>query len=446
LIGMGLLWSSGALAQSSTSVLIGNVVDASTKAPVSDVVVTATSPSLQGEQVVVTDATGLYRVPQLRPGVYTLRLEKESYRPYSRTGIDVVADRTLRLNVELLPETAGTETVTVVGTPPTVDVGSSTVGTTITSDFIRNVPISRPGLFGNANRSFESLAVAAPQVSTDVYGLAINGTTSPENVPRRRPAVNNTAYGTNGSTLTSEFFDEVNVITGGYMPEYGRTTGGAVSGVTKSGGNDFHGAVFGTFTPGVLAGPAREVFSGGATRATANLFNLGDFGATLGGYIIKDKLWFFVGAQYAAYRYSYNRTYYALDDNRVFQQISQPGWLACADPAVRRCAQLQLHRQSSLSTISSDHARHGELHGHPDLGWRHRQPEHHLRRPREQRHLARIPRPRQLGNRHIQRARRAAEVRHLRRGGSAQQLLPRQATAARCSRRIPLSEGCNPDR
>jgi len=108
-------------------------------------VVTATSPALQGEQVVVTDATGLYRVPQLPPGTYTLRFEKESYRPYSRTAIEVVADRTLRLNVELLPETAGTETVTVVGTPPTIDVGSSTTGTTVGQDFIRNIAVGRPG-------------------------------------------------------------------------------------------------------------------------------------------------------------------------------------------------------------------------------------------------------------------------------------------------------------
>ena len=61
---LGLLPASVALAQINTSVLVGNVVDASTKTPVADVVVTATSPSLQGEQVVVTDATGLYRVPQ----------------------------------------------------------------------------------------------------------------------------------------------------------------------------------------------------------------------------------------------------------------------------------------------------------------------------------------------------------------------------------------------
>ena len=84
-----LVASPAALAQGSTSVLTGNVVDASTRAPVADVVVTATSPSLQGEQVVVTDSSGLYRVPQLPPGTYTLRFEKETYRPYSRTAIEV---------------------------------------------------------------------------------------------------------------------------------------------------------------------------------------------------------------------------------------------------------------------------------------------------------------------------------------------------------------------
>src|SRR5262249_55103729 len=101
-----------------TSVLLGTVRDAATRAAVADVVVTATSPSMQGEQVVVTDSTGLYRVPGLPPGTYTLRFEKETYRPYSRTGVDVAAGRFLRLDLELLPETAGAETVTVVGAPP----------------------------------------------------------------------------------------------------------------------------------------------------------------------------------------------------------------------------------------------------------------------------------------------------------------------------------------
>ncbi len=82
---VALLLPSVVLAQGATSVLTGNVVDAQSRAPVPDVVVTATSPSLQGEQVVVTDNSGLYRIPQLPPGTYTLRFEKETYRPFSRT-------------------------------------------------------------------------------------------------------------------------------------------------------------------------------------------------------------------------------------------------------------------------------------------------------------------------------------------------------------------------
>ena len=83
----------------------------STKKPVADVVVTATSPSLQGEQVVVTDASGHYRIPQLPPGTYTLRFEKETYRPFSRAGIERRRESTLRLNVELLPEIGGRDDI-----------------------------------------------------------------------------------------------------------------------------------------------------------------------------------------------------------------------------------------------------------------------------------------------------------------------------------------------
>ncbi|HUM13697.1 MAG TPA: TonB-dependent receptor [Myxococcaceae bacterium] len=299
-------------AQSGISVLTGTVVDSSTRAPVSDVVVTATSPTLQGEQVVVTDASGLYRVPQLPPGIYSLRFEKESYRPYSRSGIDVAADRTLRLNVELLPETAGVENIAVVGTPPTIDVGSSTVGTTVSQDFVRNLPVARPGGLSGANRSFDSLATLAPTANADAYGVSISGSQSPENSYLIDGlAVNDTAYGVNGSPLTIEFIDEVNVITGGYMPEYGRSLGGALSAVTKSGGNEFHGSVFGTYTPGALSGAPASVegISGGAVSTRTSLFNIGDFGATLGGYILKDRLWFFVGFQYAASRNSLYRDF-----------------------------------------------------------------------------------------------------------------------------------------
>src|SRR5690349_7936748 len=70
-----------AYAQSSggAGVLTGTVVDASDKKPAKDVVVTATSPALQGEQVVVTDGAGFFRIPELPAGTYTLAFEKDGY-------------------------------------------------------------------------------------------------------------------------------------------------------------------------------------------------------------------------------------------------------------------------------------------------------------------------------------------------------------------------------
>jgi hypothetical protein len=167
-----------ALAQVS-SVTTGTVVDAATKQPIADVVVTATAPGLMGEQVVVTDATGQYRIPQLPPSTYTLRFEKEAYKPYQRGGITLRAGTTIRVNVELLPEGL-TETMEVVAAPPTVDVGSASAGVSVDADVLRNVAVIRPGGKGSATRSFESLAELAPGANEDRYGVSISGSSSPD--------------------------------------------------------------------------------------------------------------------------------------------------------------------------------------------------------------------------------------------------------------------------
>jgi Carboxypeptidase regulatory-like domain len=84
--------------------LTGTVVDATTKAPLSDVLVTVRSPQLQGEQHVKSDSTGTYLVPQLPPGAYALCFEKEGYRKSVESPISVDADRMLRVNVRLNSE------------------------------------------------------------------------------------------------------------------------------------------------------------------------------------------------------------------------------------------------------------------------------------------------------------------------------------------------------
>ncbi|ATB29166.1 trehalose synthase [Melittangium boletus DSM 14713] len=290
------LWTPSVQAQQNTSVLTGTVTNAETKKPVADVVVTATSPSLQGEQTVITDASGLYLIPQLPPGTYTLRFDSEGFKPFERTDVALRLNRTIRLNAELLPEGFTVE-IQVSGTPPSVDVASTRTGVSVDKELVTRLATVRPGSKGSAARSFESLAEFAPGATSDAYGVSLNGTTSPENgFQVDGLSTGNPALGILGTPLSVEFIQEVNVITGGFLPEFGRSTGGVMTAVTKSGSNEFHGSVFGNLTPGAFEGtPTRVLREGTVITTTQRLWNLGDFGGTLGGPLVKDKLWFFAG-------------------------------------------------------------------------------------------------------------------------------------------------------
>lgn len=176
-------------------------------------------------------------------------------------------------------------------------MGSTTTGVNVSSEFIRNIAVVRPGSRGSAARSFESLATIAPGANADLYGVSISGTTSPENqFIIDGLSVNDPGFGINATPLTVDFVQEVNVITGGYMPEFGRATGGIMNVVTKSGSNEFHGSVFGNITPGALEGEQTPVLrASNSINTTDRIWNLGDFGGEIGGPILKDKLWFFAG-------------------------------------------------------------------------------------------------------------------------------------------------------
>jgi hypothetical protein len=300
------------------SVITGTVQDASSKAPLPDVVVTATSPALQGEQLVVTDGTGQYRIPQLPPGDYTLRLEKEGYKPYARSAMALRVGSTVRVNISLLPETLQSEEIVIVERAPTVDVGSAQTGIAVGSEFVSRIALSPPSVKGSATRSFESMAEVAPTAHSDTYGMSISGTTSPENqYVIDGVSVNDPGFGVIGTPLSVEFVKEVNVITGGYLPEYGRATGGVLDVATKSGSNEFHGSVFTSFTPGGLEGPRRLVKREAQTITLASsLSSVRDFGAELGGPILQDKLWFYAGVSpsLVSYRLERNLTRVVVED------------------------------------------------------------------------------------------------------------------------------------
>jgi hypothetical protein len=298
------------IAEQGTAVLTGTVVSADNGAPIADAVVTVTSPALQGEQIAVTDSVGMYRIPNLPPGTYTLHLDKEHFRPLVRDDIGLRADVTIRFDPQLLPETVQAPEVVVIARAPSIDVGSSATGASLNDAFLRRVPLSPPSVKGSAVQSFESVATAAPGAHDDFYGVGINGTTSPENqyiIDGLTVGMPN--VGLIGTPLSIEFLKEIHVITGGYMPEYGRATGGILEAITKTGSNEFHGSVFASVTPGGLEGKRKVVRREGSTIVTEpSLSYMLDFGADIGGPIVQDKLWFYGGFMWSRTRYDLRRT------------------------------------------------------------------------------------------------------------------------------------------
>jgi hypothetical protein len=297
-------------AQQGTAALVGTVTDSATGARVADALVTVTSPNLQGEEIAVTDAAGVYRIPGLPPGDYLLRVERATFRPYAREALELHADTTIRLNASLLPEALRSAEVVVVGQTPTVDVGSSATGLNVTSEFTSRIPLIPPGAKGAAARSFESVADVVPGAQSDAFGISMFGTTSPENrYLLDGLSISNPAFGVLSTPLSIEFMKEVSVISGGYMPEYGRSTGGILNAITKSGSNEFHGSVFSNWSPGALEGSRRRVLRQGETIVTEpKLLYMGDLGGDVGGPIVRDRLWFYAGFDWAESKYTLGRS------------------------------------------------------------------------------------------------------------------------------------------
>jgi outer membrane receptor protein involved in Fe transport len=317
--------------QIGVGVLEGKVTDASSHAALKDVVVTATSPAVQGEQTVVTDSTGTFRIPELPPGQYELRYEVDGYRPYTRDGIDLRTGTTLRIDAELLPSSVRAEEVTVIPRPPTVDVGSARSGVTIDSEFTSRIAVAPPTGKGGAARSFEQVAEVAPGTHTDLYGASIAGTTSIENVYLVDGlSVGNPGFGYNGTPLTIEFIKETNVVTGGYLPEYGRGGGGVLDAVTKSGSNEFHGSFFGNWTP--FSATPKFIQAQQAISTNAQLDSTRDMGFDLGGPIIKDKLWFYAGADLSELSYKLTRDLNVLQVNSQAQYVYDNNGLIESSP------------------------------------------------------------------------------------------------------------------
>jgi outer membrane receptor protein involved in Fe transport len=307
LIGAHLVDPATARAQSTTTGAIqGVVTDSNTGEKLVGVTVIATSPALAQTQTAITDENGFYKITELPPGDYLVTFYYADIT-LERSGIYVGADKTVSVAQKLDQTKAGGETIKVKATAPTIDPTSTTQGITIDKNYIKNIPV--PG------RTFDAALGAAAGSQGDGVGVSFSGSSSLEN-QYYVDGVNTTGLtlGTVGSPIINDFIEEIEVITGGYNAEFGRATGGVVNVVTKSGSNDFKGSVFGYWQPGALTAAAKTTpINAGSIDAKGDVAYNADFGFELGGPIIKDKMWFYVGfapafAQTDTTRYTKSQT------------------------------------------------------------------------------------------------------------------------------------------
>lgn len=279
------LFAFSAIAQT-TGGLVGRVTDSSGGA-LPGVTVSVQSSALQGIRTDVTDSEGAYRLSLLPPGQYTARFSLDGFAPVEHRDVRIALDQ--NANLDAVMRAAVSEEMTVVASAPVLDTTSSSIGTGFDTLAIETLP---------TGRNYASIVQVAPGVSSDANPsnptqatITVYGSSGAENA-FYIDGVNTTnlEYGFQGKQLNHEFIQEVEVKTGGYDAEYGRSTGGIINVITKSGSNEFHGDVFGYYDADSFQSDTETVDSSAGTIAG---FTRSDFGADLGGPILRDKLWFF---------------------------------------------------------------------------------------------------------------------------------------------------------
>jgi len=295
---------------------------------ISGIVTDPTGAMIAGaEVVVVNDATrvqlstktndeGIYVVTNLPPGNYRVQVSKSGFKTIIKPDIALNVQDALAINFAL-PLGAVSEVVTIQGGAPLVNTESAAVGTVIDRQFVSNLPLN--------GRSFNTLlqltpgVVIAPSDTTSPGQFSISGQRTSANdftvdgVSANFGVSSSTVVGASGtgsaqafsaiggtsSLVSADALEEFRVETSSFAPEFGHTPGGHVLLTTRSGTNDWHGALFEYFRNDAL--DANDWFANAAGKSRAPERH-NDFGGTFGGPIRKNTTFFFVSYEGARLR------------------------------------------------------------------------------------------------------------------------------------------------
>ena len=257
-----------------------------------------------------TNPSGLYTFPSVRPSRYRMEVTVAGFKVVNVTGLTVNVQDHLEQNFKLAVGSVS-ESVTVEGGAPVIDTESATVSTVVDRNFAENLPMNgrsfqtliqlTPGVVltvSNANDSGQ-FSVNGQRASSNYWmvdGVSANIGVSSGNNPGNGLAGalgSFSAAGGTNSLVSVDAMQEFRIQTSTYAPEFGRTPGGQISIVTRSGTNQFHGSLFDYFRNDAL--DASDWFNGytNIPPLPKAQERQNDFGGTLSGPVLKDRTFFF---------------------------------------------------------------------------------------------------------------------------------------------------------
>ena len=287
-LGTGYLFS-----QATATGTIQGVVTDKSSAVISGAEVVATFKATGTTRTATTNETGSFRFDFLAPGSYTVKIAKQGFSTVSQT-TDLLVGSSSTVNVSLNPGSS-TTVVEVTGTAPIVDLTKTSVSQDITPSEVEDLPL--------AGRDAANLAYLAPGVkAADSYDptknryavLSINGSDG-RNVNTTINGVDNKDNTVGGAVMQMplEAVQEFQISTQRFSAENGRSQGAAINMITKSGTNVYHGSVFGYFRDAALQTAQKVANGDGTSTPQSPDYSRQFFGGSIGGPIVKDKLFGF---------------------------------------------------------------------------------------------------------------------------------------------------------
>ena len=292
-----LLTPSAAFAQDFTTGTLAGTVTNTAGQPVSGAAVTVTQNGRAQSRTFTTDAQGRFRASQIPVGGYTVSISGSGYETYTDANVPVTLGGTAdyQFTIGSVGGSANNlEDVVVVGTrTAAVDFDRTTTGITVdVQETFDRIP---------TQRNLAAIQLLAPSTSQGdaAFGnqISIAGSSVAENVYYVN-GFNITNFRTfvGGNTVPFEFYQQIDVKTGGYQAEFGRSTGGAVIAVTRSGSDEFHGGLNYYIEPSSLEDSAPDTWVGPGSQLNLDSQNSTDRSEAnvwLSGPILRDHIYFF---------------------------------------------------------------------------------------------------------------------------------------------------------